>query len=579
MSGVREEFDGAEGPFSSTKEDVESCRNLLHSTLPGALNVVSFHRAMPACVEELKVLSRSRTIVTLAGIGETETVKAGLITNDTFLAADGIVERQAKLSLSSGEQRSNVKPGNQLRLFLPRDGSDATRWAILNCHDYSHVDLVLALLEYQIELLVVVAYNNATRLYWEYAVSDIHRLFCYIVVVNVGELGGSGVFAPFRRIGLEKEASIGAGGQLFVARGACEIDATIELDVLELRRLRTTFRDHGFHARYKAGKEVGPNTAVLPSEHFMRTVDRTAGPPPVASIKTIPTKWRTDRVRIAIAQLNSMSIPEYVSTKYRIRDHRRCRLFLKEVNSRLTDLETRCNLLKKMPSGSHLDLLVFPEVFIPRTYAKRQLQAFSDRLGTTIICGVDYPDGGERENANECAIIRPNVAPVFYRKITRSQYDAWRNLKPDRMPLSRGDTLYRFVNRNGNGFGVLICYDFSHLDLITKINLEERDTPLDVLFVVAHNPFGILYRSCCVADAHRFYQYVVMCNVSTFGGSGIFAPRRTSGARQTLLEIGQGTEAIAMAEIDLKALRRARKTDDNNLHRGDFMRRPGIFQG
>jgi hypothetical protein len=52
-----------------------------------------------------------------------------------------------------------------------------------------------------------------------------------------------------------------------------------------------------------------------------------------------------------------------------------------------------------------------------------------------------------------------------------------------------------------------------------------------------------------------------MCNASTYGGSGIFAPMRRKGPRQVLAEVGVGTQAIAVADIDLGRLRAARHPD------------------
>jgi predicted amidohydrolase len=575
FEGRRYERRGRE--FTSTRY-ADPCREVLRRTTPGALNVISFHRGIIGCQPDLIELSRDRTIVTLAGIDQTAPRNKKL-TNDTFIAQDGQLDIRAKLSLASEDQEDAVERGNELRIYLPREEPQAIRWAVLNCHDYTHVNIIAALLRYKIELLVVVAHNPATRLYWEYAISDIHRLFCHIVIVNIGEWGGSGVFAPFRRIGYDKNAEISAAGQIFGIRGKSEIDATIELDFRELRRLRKTFAAKGFKADAIAKEGIGPFTAVVPSEHFMCTFDRPAGPPPVKLVEDVPTAWESRNIRVAIGQLNSMSVPDYVASTYRIRKHPNCRRFLRRLESHLTDLKKRCKLLKTPPGRPKLDVLLLPEVFVPRTYLDR-LQSLSNELGATVICGIDYPDGGEETNANECAILRPHTELLKYRKITRSQYDAWRTEKPTtRMPLKpRGDTMYRFVNSQGEGFGVLVCYDYSHFDLIHKINLEGRPEPLDVLFVVAHNPFGLLYRSCCIADSHRFYQYIVMCNVSEFGGSGAFGPVRTPGARQTIVEVGKGTEAIALAELDIGGLREARRKTDHELHKKEFMRRPGLFQ-
>jgi predicted amidohydrolase len=341
--------------------------------------------------------------------------------------------------------------------------------------------------------------------------------------------------------------------------------------------MRDDFRKRGLAAVDDKTAEARGYTPAVPSEHYVSTVER-SGPPPKPSIKEFLIPWNSTSIRVAIAQLGSMSIDSYVESKYRIRNHRDRFAFQELLRSRLEALEAHCLHLGAGESGSFLDLLVFPEVFIPRPFAERHLCPLAARLGATIICGLDYPGDNEADNANECAIIRPDVEPVYYRKITRSQYDALSDDERRRMPMQRGTTLNRFVNTNGDGFGVLVCYDFSHLDLIAELNLGDRSHPLDVVVVVAYNPFGALYRTCCIADSHRFYQYIVMCNVAEYGGSGVYAPLRTEGARQTLVDLGKGAESIAIADLDLAGLRAARHMNDVDLNAGNFMRRPGIFQ-
>ena len=313
---------------------------------------------------------------------------------------------------------------------------------------------------------------------------------------------------------------------------------------------------------------------MVPSEHFLDTFDRPAGPPPVSAndVRDIPNSWKNPKPKIALAQLHHNNV--YVETKYRIRNHYTNADFEHMLTSRLLELETRVNLTRA--DSSPLDMLIFPEVFVPRSFVP-DLQRFSDRLGTTVIAGVDYPGSDEDENANESFILRPHVDPVTYRKITRSQYDALFDEKGGLMPLQRGQQLLRFTDPEGFSFGVLICYDYSHFDIVHLLNTAKGRLPLDVLVIVAHNPFSSLYRSCCIADCHRFYQYIVMCNVAAYGGSGVFAPVRTAGARQCLSEIGKGAAAITVTQLDLAALRKSRQATNEELHFGRFMRKPGLY--
>jgi predicted amidohydrolase len=323
---------------------------------------------------------------------------------------------------------------------------------------------------------------------------------------------------------------------------------------------------------------------VVPSEHYLATVDRPAGPPVVRGVDDKPHTFSAGTMRVAIAQLTHIQDSTYLDTKYRIWKDPAAGPFIKRLSGHLEELELRCQALGPAASGALLDMLVLPEVFVPRPFMS-YLQDLSNRLGCTVVAGMDYPGVSEQENANECQILRPQSDPVTYRKITRSQYDALKDNRGNRMVMARGDRLVRFVDDHGRGFGVLICYDFSHADLMHRLNLEGRREPLEIMVIIAHNPFGELYRSCCIADSHRYYQYIVMCNVSRFGGSGIFGPLRTTGARQTLIDIGKGTDAVAISHLNLAGLRAARRASDSALNvteetnpLRDFMRRPGVFQ-
>ena len=142
---------------------------------------------------------------------------------------------------------------------------------MLNSHEYTHVDIIEALLRHRVELLVVINYNNATRLFWEYAAADLHRLFCFVIIVNVEEFGGSGVFAPFRRVGKERNAQLGTSGRMFTSRGAGNMQAKVALEIDELRRLRRAFSKRKTAEKLIKDQEDRTDYhPILPSQHFMR---------------------------------------------------------------------------------------------------------------------------------------------------------------------------------------------------------------------------------------------------------------------------------------------------------------------
>ncbi|MBP2513801.1 hypothetical protein [Sphingomonas sp. PvP018] len=550
----------------------------LDRTRAEELSILSFHRGVVGNREKLLEAALTRSVVTLDGIGADDR-------NLTLIASGGRLIEQAKMSLASEDVAEGVVPGDVLNVFDNSHDPDTVRWAVLNCHDYTHADIIASLIKERIELLVVVTMNAASQLYWEYATADVHRLFCFVVIVNVAELGGSGAFVPFRRFGKKRHATLRTAGQIFSTRGPVETTAFVELDVDELRRLRTAYGERGL---------AGPKdmdsvryAPLAPSEHYMHTHDRGAGAPPVDRVQDIRLDWNGDDPLVAVVQLNSLPAKDYVSCRYRLRDldkldgrANRVRNFESGVSLHLEMLERQ--LAMRPPGDRQLDFLVLPEVFVSRGFADEVIVPFCRRTNAIAICGVDYPGETDEENCNSAWIMTGAGLFRSYEKITRSQYDALDVVDGERMRMTRGDTLYRFVNGQHQAFGVLICYDFSHFDLVHRINLQGRDGPLDALFVIAHNPFGELYRTCCIADSHRFYQHVVLCNVATYGGSGVFAPVRTEGARQTLMAAGLRNETVALTRLALNAQREARDKTDAQLHEeakgiGTMMRRPGIY--
>jgi len=555
---------GLERPVGkATAEEVHALKKQLKQSRPNTLTVLAYDPAIVPCKKYIRSRSRDKTIVALAGVQKGR--------NITYVASDVRFYEQHKISLASEDRKDKISSGKEFHIF-ESDGAGSVRWAVLNCHDYSHADLVRKIQVERIELLVVVAYNAAHRLYLEYAHADIHRLFCFIVIANIGEMGGSGVFAPFRSIGREKNAKLSAGGRLFATHGTSAVDVDVPLDIGLLRSLRQKYGEEGYTAEVSVS-DVDP---IAPPQTFLVTGDgQQAGSLVAKHVQCETVEWNSDSPSVAFCQLDSLPVQTYIETGYRLGCPEKA-AFEQSLHNKLAELEQRC--AHKEPKS--LDFLVFPEVFVPRSFIPH-LEAFSDRNNTIVIAGVTYPPG---VNANECIVIVPKTLrnvnytkPYAYRKLSRSQYDGIAPDEVSRMPMERGTELLCFRNTQGRRFGVLICYDLSHFELVHQINTEGGEA-LDLLFVVSHNPFGELYRYCCIADAHRFYQHVVMCNVAEYGGSGIYAPTRGPGTRRVLAEVGKGVEAIGLVTLKLKKQREARSSSEEKLHDGQFMRKPGIFQ-
>ncbi|MEQ8174658.1 MAG: hypothetical protein ABRQ26_06250 [Syntrophomonadaceae bacterium] len=481
--------------------------------------------------------------------------------------------------------QGKLHPGKEAHVFHTPIG----RMGVISCHDYTNADLIKKMSEYDIEILVVSSFNPATRLFMQYALADIHRFSCFVIISNIANYGGSGVFAPFRYNG-PKKRSMTLGGAIAYTQGETSAFLEVDLPLADLRLLRHQERQEGDLLEDRC-----PWTPIQPSEEFLSTgqpdykksLDK---PEYLQEIDLAACGYRcarADKLNMGVAQLKCMDEEDYINHYYCISCSPDAPRFVRELQEHLQYLSQKLLL-----SGQKLDFLVFPEVFLPLTMDE-ELRDFSRRFNTIIIAGVEYDPQPETlespelaHGSNRCFIYVPTadgeVKRFQYDKMTRSQYDARLPGSADGEPanfiMDKGSRLLRFSYGEEWAFGVLICYDYSHFDIIHRINRDENhQMPLDMLFIVANNPDSQLYGRCCIADSHRFYQYIVMSNVAQFGGSGVFGPIKTPGLRQTLLDAGVGTEAIAIATVDIKALQEARKAAHIDI-KSSFQHKPGIFQ-
>lgn len=479
-----------------------------------------------------------------------------------------------------------LHPGKDAHVFHTPIGS----MGIISCHDYTNADVIKKMAEHDIEILVVSSFNPATRLFMQYALADIHRFSCFVVISNIANYGGSGVFAPFRYNG-PKKRSMTLGGAIAYTQGQTSAFLEIDLPLADLRLLRRQERQAADLLDDRC-----PWTPIQPSEEFLSNgqPDYKRNLESAEHLQEIDlmsygykASSRLDKLNIGVAQLKCMDEEDYIDNYYCISCSPNAPRFVLELQEHLKYLSQKLLL-----SGQMLDFLVFPEVFLPLTMDE-ELRDFARRFNTIIIAGVEYDPQPKSlqspelaHGSNRCFIYVPTargeVKRFQYDKMTRSQYDARlpeaASGEPANFIMDKGSRLLRFSYGGEWSFGVLICYDYSHYDIIHRINRDEsHPMPLDLLFIVANNPDSQLYERCCIADSHRFYQYIVMSNVAQFGGSGVFGPIKTPGLRQTLLEAGVGTEAIAIASVDIKALQEARKASQIDI-KSSFQHKPGVFQ-
>jgi predicted amidohydrolase len=472
----------------------------------------------------------------------------------------------------------------------------------LNCHDYTNINLIKLLLDEKLDFIIVSAFNPATRLFTEYALSDVHRLFGFVIISNIANYGGSGIYGPFRRKG--KKHGISLSGTLCQASGEGSAYLEYDLPLADLKEYRNYF--YLSNGRLKAREPDSKFVSVLPPEYFL------SGNPEYHEwinkpnfiqyvdlgdneIEYMPELDKGNAI-IAIAHLKSIDQEAYLNNYYNFSKSELMPGFANKLN-----LELNLFFEKVLYLGIRPNFIIFPEVFLPLS-SEEILSKKALELNSIIIGGFEYdpqthlPSTPEEAiGSNRCFILVPNnikheIKKYEYKKVTFSKYDAM--IDENRwFKLEKGDHVIRFHHKDFGSFGVLICYDYSHFDIVYSINsFKNRFSPLDILFIVSQNPDSSLYRHCCIADSHRFYQYIVMCNTSQYGGSGVFGPIKKrkerygeANLRQTLAYADKGIEGISLVTLDLCGLRRAKKMQDELIDAFPyepyrFMKKPGAFQ-
>jgi predicted amidohydrolase len=517
-----------------------------------------------------------------------------------------------KISFDMEDQRgakaNTLRRGQKLHIFKTPVG----RFSVLNCHDYTHSDLIDILLPEKLDFLIVCSNNTASRLFREYALSDVHHMFGYIILSNVASFGGSGVYGPIAKFS-DGDVRVSTSGTLFEASGPSYATSLIPLPVKYLNGVREAYLKGGDPAKVKYGDpETGEHRPVLPPECFTSASPHyreiLAGKDPVKTVDLDNEGYRffgnLSNVTVTIAQLFTPDMDAYRETSYRpgAAQDAQGRAFLSKVSDVLSEFDRRQTAHdapvegasgdKRVPSDQKSSFLLLPEVFLPESL-EDDVRALVLKHNVIVLSGLEYEaqadpalvGTGNAKGAKRSRIYIPangGVVERTYLKMTRSQYDA-RWCRPSEkdtdypFEIKRGSRLMRFTSASGVNFGILVCYDISQFEIIDKINEEG---PLDVLFVLSHNPFAELYRNICLATSHRFYQFIAMCNVAKYGGSGVFGPLRTQGTRRTLAYLGQNTEAVVDIKLNIAALREARWKPDQELalKKGDFQRKPGRYQ-
>lgn len=156
-------------------------------------------------------------------------------------------------------------------------------------------------------------------------------------------------------------------------------------------------------------------------------------------------------------------------------------------------------------AAAEANLLVFPELFLPKNHAHRIADAARSRNLVLVAGEEGQPAVYDGQLVNHAGIVVPGRSKTYYqRKLRRSPYEP---------PLTAGDSLTIFDGTPIGTFAVLVCSDFLEFDLVTA--LADAPALLDFLIVTALNPHTELFERLAVADACRLYCHVIIANNSS----------------------------------------------------------------
>jgi predicted amidohydrolase len=202
-------------------------------------------------------------------------------------------------------------------------------------------------------------------------------------------------------------------------------------------------------------------------------------------------------------------------------------------------------------AARHVELLLFPELSVDASVpALHELLAtFARTTGAYVVPGAFHVHSRQ---ANVCRVIGPagilweqekHIPAIF-------ALDGQRVTEGIRPPARRRVTVAE--TRFGR-VAVAICRDFLDLDL--RVELKNADPPVDILLNPAFTPVTADFEAAHFEARRSLYACCLFCNAARFGNSLISSPEKTHRRRR----VGPGREALLFKDVDLLALRAARR--------------------
>ena len=203
-----------------------------------------------------------------------------------------------------------------------------------------------------------------------------------------------------------------------------------------------------------------------------------------------------------------------------------------------------------------VDLLIFPELFLPHTWV-RHICSWVGKHDVGVICGLEHRlvDNVARNEILTALPSRDDDGRTSCRPLTRlkrhyspgERYDIEQRFK--QTPSAAASEPYQLVHWCGASFTVYNCYELS--DIKDRALFRSK---VDFIVCIEYNSDTNYFAHIIEAASRDLHCYVVQVNSSDFGDSCVIRPSKTEMTSMVRVKGGDNSTFLT-CRLDLQRLR------------------------
>lgn len=247
----------------------------------------------------------------------------------------------------------------------------------------------------------------------------------------------------------------------------------------------------------------------------------------------------------------------------------------------ILDLKIESAILEAKKRRS--DVIVFPELTLPRRYLYRYLDMCA-RRGLILIAGLEYTADSVKNCRNSTIISFPTdpSKDPYKRSYVAFEQDKHYPAAKEKRDLEQsnvykyypGRNLFIFYSKRFSNFAILTCSDFLSLKL--RLKLQEE---IQTVFVPAQNLDMTTYNHIAESSIRDLHCFAVICNNQEMGGSFVYAPFRKPHKRAVFRKDGATVPEFLTMKWFPEILIDSQKADSQHpfeevLHLADIKQTP-----